>query len=346
MNDFLIALPSGIGDAIQSLVSLFIIDSYYKDATKIALVEPNLINLLSKQFSKIKFVSNRSSAFFEQKQKHDVLIDFNGLPWLRAKLHLHKFNTIITHTCFIDSAIMDGADCIYVNGTAVKNSIFFDANGYEPKPAWTLYAKMAMFIKPEDDVVELPFTTQPYLTNKKLRKRRSNRSGRSVIGIFPGGASKDKHWPISKYLALIESLIRSGFEVRVFLGKKELRYMKHFAQKGCFLVVNKRIDKLIKLHADLDFAISNDTGLMHIIGSLGIGLLGVFLDTTPQSWFTYNGNNQGYITQEYSDRRRYQSSSSVFDVLRYAKFLSQRSITLRSRNEQFKKLGRNITIRS
>ncbi len=346
MNNFLIALPSGIGDAIQSLVGLFIIDSYYKEATKIALVEPNIINLLSKQFPKIKFVSNRSFNFFEHKQQHDVLIDFNGLPWLRAKLHLHKFNKIITHTCFIDSAIMDGADCIYVNGTAVKNSIFFDANGYEPKPAWTLYVKMAMLAVPDDDACELPFTTQPYLTNKKLRKRRSNCSGRSVIGIFPGGASKDKHWPISKYLILIESFIRTGFEVRVFIGKKELCYMKHFSRKGCGVVFNKRIDKLIELNAELDFAISNDTGLMHIIGALGIGLLGIFLDTTPQSWFTYNGNNQGYITKKYSNCRRYQTSSSVFDVFRYAKFLSQRSITSRVRNKQFKKLGRNITIRS
>ncbi len=346
MSSILITLPSGIGDAIQSLVGLRIIEEFFPSSTIVVLVEPNIQGLLSGHFSKnVSFLSNRSLSFFQNKQEFDVLVDFNGLPLLHAKLASHRYKKIITHTCFVDPAIKEGADCIYVDNSSIINTPFFEARGHEPKMAWTLYAKMANLLLP-NDVQLLHFNMESLLRTRVSKHQKIKPNRNSVVAIFPGGSSKDKHWPISKYLKLIELLIRSGFEVRVFIGKKELCYMKHFSRKGCCVVFNKRIDKLIELNADLDFAISNDTGLMHIIGALGIGLLGIFLDTTPQSWFTYNGNKQGYITKKYSNCRRYQTSSSVFDVFRYAKFLSQRSITSRVRNKQFKKLGRNITIRS
>jgi ADP-heptose:LPS heptosyltransferase len=346
MERIFIVLPSGIGDAIQSLVGFCIVESYYKEATIVVLVEPNIINLLSKQFPIIDFVSNRSLAFFESKQQFDLLIDFNGLPWLKAKCHVHKFHKTIAHTCFTDKAIMNGADCIYVDDIAVKNSIFFDANGYEPKPAWTLYAKMAMLALPQDEASELLSLTQPVLTNKKSTIRRAKSSGKSVIGLFPGGSSKEKHWPISNLLKFIKLIKGNKTDVRVFIARSELCYMKHFVCQGIKVIFNQRIDKIYNFNRDLDFVMANDTGLMHISGALGIGTLGIFLETTPKVWFTYLANDQGFIKNpKYQPKRRYQSSPSVFDVYRYANFLQAQSRNSVTQHKQFRKLGRQISVR-
>lgn len=343
MSNFLIALPSGIGDAIQSLVGLSIIDSYYNVAKKNVLVEPNIINFVSKKFPKIDFLSNRSFNFFEHKKQHGVIIDFNGLPWLQEKISLHKFDNVIHHTCFTDLAIKNGADCIYVNNIAVKNTVFFDANGFEPKPAWTLYAKMAMLALPQGREYELPISTQPIL-NKKIQFTKKW-SGKTVIGLFPGGSSKEKHWPIAKHLKLIKIIKNNKTDIRVFIAKSELCYMKHFARQGIKVIFNKPIDKIFQFN-NFDFAIANDTGLMHICGALGIGTLGIFHETTPKVWFTYHGKNQGYIKNpKYDPKRRYQSSPSVFDVYRYAEFLQQKSTNPMTQNKQFKKIGRQIMLR-
>ncbi len=347
MERILVILPSGIGDAIQSLVGLRIVESYFNKLNIYVLVEPNIVNLLSKQFPKIRFVSNRSFVFFESKQQCDLLVDFNGLPWLKSKVNLHKFHKTIAHTCFTDKAIMDGADCIYVNDTAVKNSVFFDANGYEPKPAWTLYAKMAILALPQDEVIELPAYTQPILTTKKLSIRKSKGSGKSVIALFPGGSSKEKHWPISKCLKFIKLIKGNKTDIRVFIARSELCYMKHFVRQGIKVIFNQRIDKIYNFNRDLDFVMANDTGLMHISGALGIGTLGIFLETNPKVWFTYLANNQGFIKNpKYQPKRRHQSSPSVFDVYRYANFLQAQSRNLVTQHKQFRKLGRQINVRA
>jgi ADP-heptose:LPS heptosyltransferase len=345
MRSILITLPSGIGDAIQSLVGLRIIEEFYPESKIVVLVEPNIQVLLSRHFSmNITFLSNRLLSFFENKQEFDALVDFNGLPRLQAKLASHQYSKIITHTCFIDPAIKEGADCIYVDNCPIINTPFFEAKVHEPKMAWTLYAKIASLLLP-NDVQPLSFNMESLLDAKvsQYQKIKSNRN--STLALFPGGSSKDKHWPVSKYLALIKLLKRGNANIRVFIGRQELPYLKHFRHQGIKVVFNKPIDKLFNFNKDLNFAITNDTGLMHISGALGIGLLSIFLETTPQCWFTFTDSHQGFIKKNFDSKRRYQSSPSVFDVYRYAHFLQDKSRNWVTQHKQFKKLGRQINVR-
>jgi hypothetical protein len=74
MKEKLLAiLPRGIGDAVQSIVGLRIALS--KQQNIIAVVEPNLVRLLSKQFQSISFVSNKSRDFFDEKRHFTLLIN-------------------------------------------------------------------------------------------------------------------------------------------------------------------------------------------------------------------------------------------------------------------------------
>lgn len=342
MIKILVNLPSGIGDAIQSTIGLRIIEQNYPSAYIVVLCEPYIVNLLSRQFSKnIKFVSNNSVSFFEKKQQFDVLLDFNGLPRLQTKIETHQFNKRIAHTCFTDPAIMDGANCIYIDDLPVENSRFFDANGYQPKEAWTLYADMAKLLLSDKESFQLPADTQPKLNFKKLASKKSTKK---VIGLFLSGSSKTKHWSICKYLSLIKLLKMDNAEIRVFLGKTELCYMKHLKNKNAKVIFKKPIDKVFELNRDLDFSIANDTGLMHICGAFGIGTLGIFLETTPKVWFTYLANNQGYIKNtKYSSKRQYQSSPSLFDVYRYFIFLNAKQPC--NLKKHFKTFGQRCIVR-
>jgi ADP-heptose:LPS heptosyltransferase len=167
-----------------------------------------------------------------------------------------------------------------------------------------------------------------------------------VIGLFPGGSSKEKHWPISKFLKFIKLIKGNKTDVRVFIARSELCYMKNFVRQGIKVIFNQRIDKIYSFNRDLDFVMANDTGLMHISGALGIGTLGIFLETTPKVWFTYLANDQSFIkNSKYQPKRRHQSSPSVFDVYRYANFLQAKAINPLTQHKQFKKLGRQISVR-
>ncbi len=178
-----------------------------------SLTEPNIQELLSQHFSKkINFLSNRSLPFFENRQEFDALVDFNGLPGLQANLAFHQYKKTIRHTCFIDPAIKEGADCIYVDNSPILNSPFFEAKGHEPKMAWTLYAKMANLLLP-NDLSTLPIDTQPRLSIKKSHHKKNNLNKRPMVTLFLGGSSKDKHWPVSKYLMLIKLLQQDNLSI-------------------------------------------------------------------------------------------------------------------------------------
>ncbi len=134
-------------------------------------------------------------------------------------------------------------------------------------------------------------------------------------------------------------------DIHLFIGKQELPYLKHFSHQGIKVTFNKPIDKLFKFNRDLDFAITNDTGLMHISGALGIGLLGIFLETTPKCWFTYTDYHQGFIKKNFDPKRQYQSSPSVFDVYRYFIFLIKKQGRYYEKRKNFIMLGHNLSIR-
>lgn len=111
-----------------------------------------------------------------------------------------------------------------------------------------------------------------------------------VIGI--GGSGQNKKWPIENFIKLIEMindykkssfLIAGGHEENKE-AEEMIRILKNVEIISlCKLNVKSAIDKInsAKLY------IGNDTGFMHICGSLGIKSYGLFGDT-PTNYVDYN----------------------------------------------------------
>jgi len=203
MRKILIVLPKGIGDAIQSLVGLRIIQSYFNNEEIVVVVDTSLLKLMTEYFLNTTFVSNLE--LFDDLDFF-IIIDFNGLPYFRDKLSKYKFDFLVCHTCFTDSNLKSGVDCIYLNAKPVKDTPFFDLNGKTPTFALTLYSRMAnLAIESVGGSPSLGFSP-PLLISNSTHRRYSKLKYKKNIAIFPGGSSIDKHWPIVKYVKLINLL--------------------------------------------------------------------------------------------------------------------------------------------
>ncbi len=124
---------------------------------------------------------------------------------------------------------------------------------------------------------------------------------KKYFGIAPGAGEKEKIWPIEKYIAIIKKFQKIGYTPCFFLGpddewaKKEIqmnfdeifepeKYFKEIPNVHCIMACTKF----------LSFAISNDSGVSHILSTGDCSLFKLFNNKIP-SKFTKNYNDIHYI---------------------------------------------------
>ena len=124
---------------------------------------------------------------------------------------------------------------------------------------------------------------------------------KKYFGIAPGAGEKEKIWPIKRYVEIIKKFQKVGYNPCFFLGpddewaKKEIKihfdeifepekYYKEIPNVHCIMACTKF----------LSFAISNDSGVSHILSTGNCNLFKLFNNKIP-SKFTKNYNNIHYI---------------------------------------------------
>jgi ADP-heptose:LPS heptosyltransferase len=284
----LVTMPQSIGDAIQTLPALDLLAKSEEVDQIYILMNYSIINLF-KYFFKIKANYIDSNKFFPKDfENYNFLVDFKGQYSLN---YLNTINSLkyVTHTIFHDPDVKYGTNCIKVNGV-LKESIFFNAIGFCPRPAWSFYYEMIiaadfsgkvnannfLFIKPK---------------TKKIRLKSKN------ISILPCGTLKSKHWDIKNYIFLIEYYKKKGLSSDVYLGPNEKHYLKYFMKKNldCNIYYNLSLIDLARRLYTSRIVISNDCGPMHIAGVLGVPLIGIFNETLPACWFPYKNRGQMFL---------------------------------------------------
>ena len=111
-----------------------------------------------------------------------------------------------------------------------------------------------------------------------------------VIGI--GGSGKNKKWPINNFVNLILSLkkIYPGYKYIIAGGEEESDESNEIYQIAgpgtvslCKMSIKESLDEI----SGASFYVGNDTGFMHLCGSIGIKSFGLFGDT-PINYVSYN----------------------------------------------------------
>ena len=122
---------------------------------------------------------------------------------------------------------------------------------------------------------------------KKYKKNKNT----IVIGI--GGSGQNKKWKIDNYIKLIEILSKKKPKYNFLIagGKRELqdfkKIKKNLPRCNLFNLCNLTIEKCLYLMEGSKVYIGNDTGFMHLCGSIGIKSFGIFGDT-PSDYCNYN----------------------------------------------------------
>jgi heptosyltransferase-2 len=130
---------------------------------------------------------------------------------------------------------------------------------------------------------------RPKFKFNKIHQR--NDSEKSVIAsICPGGDyGKAKRWPEKNFNRLIKKLIKYVDKIQILGSKKDIQNTNKIVKD---LETEKKIENhvgktsisdVIKLIAESDFIITNDTGLMHIATALNIQTISIFGSTSPSA---------------------------------------------------------------
>ena len=210
------------------------------------------------------------------------------MPWVENYFPDKNFKLSVTHICFKDLRIKNGLDCIFLNNKTVPNTPFFDIEGATPHPAWTLYAKMALTAANNGSTINFQ---KKNLFPELVKSKRKGRKLKTV-SIAPCGSLNEKHWPIFNYVNLSKRLFHRGYEINVFLGQSEMKYMKYFRDKHIIKKINKNLVHFKETASFSSLVISNDCGPMHIGGALKAPLIAIFGETSPKVWFPYKKRNQ------------------------------------------------------
>ncbi|MEO6391822.1 MAG: glycosyltransferase family 9 protein, partial [Pyrinomonadaceae bacterium] len=111
---------------------------------------------------------------------------------------------------------------------------------------------------------------------KFLQKQKAD-AGVPLIGLFPGAGHPSRRWPLERFAAVADLLIRNdGVRVLVFLGPEEgdlrARITKEFP-RGVVVVEKMSLPEVSAVLSRLSVLVSNDTGPMHIAAAVGTSVV-------------------------------------------------------------------------
>ena len=115
--------------------------------------------------------------------------------------------------------------------------------------------------------------------------------GRPVMAFAPGAVGPAKRWPADYYVALAHKLAEQGFAVWVLGGPGETALAAEIAATGGTAVhdlTGPDLRNAILALAAADFAVSNDSGLLHVAAAIGTPTIGIFGPTSPWHWAPLN----------------------------------------------------------
>lgn len=123
-----------------------------------------------------------------------------------------------------------------------------------------------------------------------LKKKNDCIENKIIFGI--GGSGNDKKWDIENYIDLAKKVyLIKKTKIIIAGGKGELENFNYIKKKLinfnllslCELTIYESIEHL----KNSKFYVGNDTGFMHLAGSLGINSFGLF-GNTPTDYTSYN----------------------------------------------------------
>lgn len=114
---------------------------------------------------------------------------------------------------------------------------------------------------------------------------------RPIVALAPGAVGSSKRWPPSSYAELARRLAAEGAGVWVLGGPAESAIAAQIAAAAPERVrdlTGTDLRNAILGLAAADYAVSNDSGLLHVAAAIGTPTVGIFGPTSPWHWAPLN----------------------------------------------------------
>ena len=121
-----------------------------------------------------------------------------------------------------------------------------------------------------------------------LLKKEKAQTRELLVGVFPGAGSSTRLWPLERFVAVADHLIRNDqVRVIVFAGPEEremVPQMRKMFPAGTIFFDRLTIAQLVSAQARLTVFISNDTGPAHIAAAVGTPVVMIMDRPDPHSF--------------------------------------------------------------
>lgn len=113
---------------------------------------------------------------------------------------------------------------------------------------------------------------------------------RKVVALCPGAVGPGKRWPETSYAELAQRLAGEGVAVWVLGGPGEKQIAQIITGGGKFArdLTGDDLRNAILALAAADAAVSNDSGLLHVVAAIGTPAVGLFGPTSAWHWAPLN----------------------------------------------------------
>jgi ADP-heptose:LPS heptosyltransferase len=140
---------------------------------------------------------------------------------------------------------------------------------------------------------------------EQMLKREKADTGTPLVGLFPGAGHPSRRWPLERFAALADKLVRdTDVRVIVFAGPEErelVKEMRGMFPKGSIIFDKLTIPQLASALARLSVFVSNDTGPMHIASAVGSSVVVLLDRRAPDSYLPVEGRHQVIYSSAIND---------------------------------------------
>jgi len=136
-----------------------------------------------------------------------------------------------------------------------------------------------------------PAIPEPRLTidkenQQRLIKELELNMDRPVVGFMPGAEyGPAKRWPEANFAGVADYLVDKGFQVWLMGSDKDRIFADTIQQTAKQPLVNlcgkTKLKDVVDLMAAMQFAVTNDSGLMHVAAAVGCKLIAIYGSSTP-----------------------------------------------------------------
>jgi ADP-heptose:LPS heptosyltransferase len=109
----------------------------------------------------------------------------------------------------------------------------------------------------------------------------NNQGDRPLVLLHPGSGSRRKNWPLDRFAALSDRLMRRGFGVQWLMGPAEKSLV---APEGVQLLVNQPLEAVAMQLRNARLYIGNDSGISHLAAAVGTPSIVLFGPSDSRIW--------------------------------------------------------------